>query len=171
MLLLQNLLIPIDPFYLTWKAREFGLHTRFIELAGEVNTSMPQYVISKIADGLNSQGKSIKGSKILMLGVAYKKNVDDMRESPSVELIEMLLELGADVDYHDPYVPVLPPMREHQLDMKSMSLNDETINSYACVILATDHDGVDYDHILKNCALFVDSRGVIRKDTENLVRA
>ena len=112
--------IPIDPFYLTWKAREFGLHTRFIELAGEVNTAMPEYVVSKISGGLNQNGKSVKDSKILVLGVAYKKNVDDMRESPSIELIEMLLKLDAHVDYHDPHVLKLPPMREHDLNMSSV---------------------------------------------------
>lgn len=163
--------IPIDPFYLTWKAREFGLHTRFIELAGEVNTAMPEYVVSKISNGLNENGKSVRGSKVLVLGVAYKKNVDDMRESPSIELIESLLKLGAVVDYHDPHVLKLPPMREHDLDMASVELSEEAIAKYDCVLLATDHDGIDYKWVFSHSKLFVDSRGVIKDDALKLVRA
>ena len=162
--------IPIDPFYLTWKAREYGLHTRFIELAGEVNTSMPRYVIDKIVDGLNDGGKSVNGSKVLVLGVAYKKNVDDMRESPSVELMEELLRLGAHVDYHDPHVRVLPKMRKHDLDMSSVDLSEESVAGYDCVLIATDHDDVDYD-LFRHASLVVDSRGVISKTWENLIRA
>jgi len=162
--------IPIDPFYLTWKAREFGLHTRFIELAGEINTSMPSYVISKITDGLNEQGKSVKGAKVMVLGVAYKKNVDDMRESPSVELIEMLDELGAHVHYHDPYVPQLPKMRKYDLNMSSMELTAETIVEYDCILIATNHDGVDYE-LLNDAKLVVDSRGVLDPNASNVFPA
>ncbi|GAA6138639.1 UDP-N-acetyl-D-glucosamine 6-dehydrogenase [Arenicella sp. 4NH20-0111] len=162
--------IPIDPFYLTWKAREFGLHTRFIELAGEVNTSMPSYVISKIVDGLNDQAMSVKGSKILVMGAAYKKNVDDMRESPSVEIMESLIALGAQVDYFDPYVPSLPKMRNHDLDLDSVDFNENTIQAFDCVLIATDHDNVDYS-LLDNATLVVDSRGLISADAPNLVRA
>jgi len=163
--------IPIDPFYLTFKAREFGLHTRFIELAGEINNSMPDYVVSKIIDGMNQQGKSVKGSRILVLGVAYKKNVDDMRESPSVELIEKLMKLEAWVDYHDPLVAELPKMRGHDLSMKSVDLSEAAIKDYDCILLATDHDGIDYSWVMKNAQLFVDSRGIIKDNLENLVRA
>ena len=162
--------IPIDPFYLTWKAREYGLHTRFIELAGEVNTSMPAYVISKVIDGLNKHGKSVKGSKILVLGVAYKKNVDDMRESPSLELIEELISLDAYVSYHDPYVPSLPKMRNHNLDMKSVEFNSGAVKNYDCILIATNHDNVDYS-CLNNSLLVVDSRGILGIHEANVIRA
>jgi len=162
--------IPIDPFYLTWKAREYGLHTRFIELAGEVNTAMPSYVISKITDGLNKMGKAVKNSKVLVLGVAYKKNVDDMRESPSVELIEELLGLGAAVSYHDPYVPSLPKMRKHDLKMESVVFTKKELLNYDCVLIATDHDNVDYD-LLGDAQLVVDSRGLLSVSATNVVRA
>jgi len=162
--------IPIDPFYLTWKAREYGLHTRFIELAGEVNNSMPSYVISKITDGLNSHAKSVSGSKILVLGAAYKKNVDDMRESPSVELIESLLKLGADVAYHDPFVPEIPKMRDHALEMSSVEFSRDSIKQYDCILISTDHDGVDYS-LLKHAQLVVDSRGILSTSYTNLVKA
>ncbi len=162
--------IPIDPFYLTWKAREFGLHTRFIELAGEVNTAMPDYVIAKVGAGLNKHSKSIKGSKILILGVAYKKNVDDMRESPSVELIEKLNDLGALVEYHDPYVPVLPVMRKHDLDMSSQDFSSDDLQQYDCVVVATDHDNVNYE-LLGGCELVVDTRGILDANDLNVVRA
>jgi UDP-N-acetyl-D-glucosamine dehydrogenase len=162
--------IPIDPFYLTWKAREFGLHTRFIELAGEVNTSMPEYVISKITGGLNANDKSVKSAKILVLGVAYKKNVDDMRESPSLELIESLQKLGAIVDYHDPYVPALPKMRQHDLNMRSVEYSEASLKQYDCILLATDHDSVDYG-LLSDVKLVVDSRGVLSVNNANVIRA
>lgn len=163
--------IPIDPFYLTWKAREYGLHTRFIELAGEVNSHMPHWVINKLTSALNERSKPVRGSRILVLGIAYKKNVDDMRESPSVMLIEMLQKKGAHVSYFDPHVPVCPPMREHQLDMQSISLNEETIASFDCVLLATDHDDVDYDLIKKYASLIVDTRGVYREVASHIVKA
>ncbi len=145
--------IPIDPFYLTWKAREYGVNTRFIELAGEVNSSMPEYVISKVAQGLNEHKKSINGSRILVLGIAYKKNVDDMRESPSVEIMEQLQEHGAIVEYSDMYVPVFPKMRRYSFDLKSVDLTKENIQSYDCIVVATNHDDFDYSLIFENAEL------------------
>lgn len=162
--------IPIDPFYLTWKAREFGLHTRFIELAGEVNSGMPDYVISKLTNALNERLKPVRGSRVLVLGIAYKKNVDDMRESPSAILMEKLRDLGAHVDYCDPHVPTFPKMREHNFDLSSVPLTAEGLRSYDCVLLATDHDRFDYDLILGNAALIVDSRGKFEAG-DNVVKA
>lgn len=163
--------IPIDPFYLTWKAREYGVHTRFIELAGEINTKMPNYVIEKVVLGLNEKNKSIKGSKVLVLGIAYKKNVDDMRESPSVEIMERLEDLGAEVSYSDPHVPVFPKMREHYFDLSSVELTEQSLASYDCVLLATDHDKFDYRLIQKHASLIVDSRGKMREKAPNIIRA
>ena len=162
--------IPIDPFYLTWKAREFGVNTRFIELAGEVNTSMPEWVVGKLADALNNKSLPVKGSRILVLGIAYKKNVDDMRESPSVELMQLLANKGALVDYSDPYVPVFPAMRKYHFKLKSVELTAETVASYDCVLLATNHDCFDYPMIEKNAALIVDTRGHFTL-SHNVVRA
>jgi UDP-N-acetyl-D-glucosamine dehydrogenase len=150
--------IPIDPFYLTWKAREFDSPTRFIELAGEINTSMPEYVVGKVAEGLNRHRKAINGSKILVLGLAYKKDIDDLRESPSIELIELLRERGAKVDYNDPYIPVTPKQREHDLRMRSRKLTAAMVGSYDCVLIATDHSSYDYPWIVKNAKLVVDTR-------------
>ena len=163
--------IPIDPFYLTWKAREFGVHTRFIELAGEVNASMPDYVIAKIAAALNQQRKSINGSSILVLGIAYKKNVDDMRESPSVILMEKLRDRGAQVDYSDPHIPSFPKLREHHFDLASVELTPQNLARYDCVLLATDHARFDYDAILKHARLIVDSRGRYLQAAPNIVKA
>ena len=163
--------IPIDPFYLTWKAREYGVHTRFIELAGEVNSSMPDYVVSKIASALNERKKAINGSKILVLGIAYKKNVDDMRESPSVFLMEKLRDLGADISYSDPHVPVFPKMREHHFELSSVALSAATLAAYDCVLLATDHDKFDYDMIRQHAQLVVDSRGKYLNPAVNIVKA
>jgi UDP-N-acetyl-D-glucosamine dehydrogenase len=151
--------IPIDPFYLTWKAREYGVHTRFIELAGEVNSSMPDYVIAKLGAALNTLKKAINGSRVLVLGISYKKNVDDMRESPSVVLMEKLRGLGADVSYSDPHVPVFPKMRRHKFELSSVPLDHDEIASYDCVLLATDHDRFDYELIQKAAKLIVDTRG------------
>jgi UDP-N-acetyl-D-glucosamine dehydrogenase len=151
--------IPIDPFYLTWKAREFGVHTRFIELAGEVNSSMPDYVVGKLTQALNDRTQSVNGSRILVLGIAYKKNVDDMRESPSVILMEKLRDLGAVVHYSDPHIPHFPKMREHYFDLESTPLTAESLASYDCVLLATDHDRFDYDLITAHSALIIDTRG------------
>lgn len=163
--------IPIDPFYLTWKAREFGLHTRFIELAGEVNTNMPHWVISKLVDALNERSKSVKGSRVLVLGIAYKKNVDDMRESPAVELMELLMEKGARVEYSDPYVPVFPKIRRAHYDLKSVALNPELLASFDCVLLATNHDRFDYAMIKEHSALIVDTRGVYIDPSPHIVKA
>ena len=163
--------IPIDPFYLTWKAREFGVHTRFIELAGEVNSAMPDYVISKLVLGLNSAGKAVKGSKILVLGIAYKKNVDDMRESPSVIMMERLRDMGAVVSYSDPHVPQFPKMREHHFDLSSVALTPDVIAGYDCVLLATDHDRFDYELIQLHAALIVDTRGRYTDVADTIVRA
>jgi UDP-N-acetyl-D-glucosamine dehydrogenase len=163
--------IPIDPFYLTWKAREFGLHTRFIELAGEVNAQMPEWVVRKASDALNKNGKPVKDSKILVLGIAYKKNVDDMRESPSVEMMELLTEKGADIQYSDPFVPVFPKMREHSFKLTNVDLTSEIIGSFDCVLLATDHDAFDYDLIKKHAKLIIDSRGKYDEPADNIVKA
>jgi UDP-N-acetyl-D-glucosamine dehydrogenase len=163
--------IPIDPFYLTWKAREYGVHTRFIELAGEVNSSMPDYVIAKVGAALNFLKKSINGSRVLVLGVSYKKNVDDMRESPSVALMEKLRDLGAEVSYSDPHVPVFPKMREHKFDLSSVPLAHDAIASYDCVLLATDHDRFDYDLIKKAAKLIVDTRGRYQESSHQIIKA
>ncbi|HGG03861.1 MAG TPA: nucleotide sugar dehydrogenase, partial [Aliiroseovarius sp.] len=162
--------IPIDPFYLTWKAREFGVHTRFIELAGEINASMPKYVVDKVVQALNDDGKSLKGAKVLALGIAYKRDVDDMRESPSVFVMELLRDWGADVHYSDPNVPVFPIMREHSFNLSSVELNPETLRSFDAVILLTDHSEFDYDMIKDNARLLVDTRGKYRGD-KDVIRA
>jgi UDP-N-acetyl-D-glucosamine dehydrogenase len=163
--------IPIDPFYLTWKARQYGLHTRFIELAGEINSDMPNWVVSKVANALNDRGRAIKGSKILVLGITYKKNVDDMRESPSVKLMEILREKGALLDYSDPHVPMFPKMREHHFDLQSVALNAESIASYDLLLLATDHSAFDYALILRHAKLIVDTRGVYLAPLPNIVKS
>ena len=163
--------IPIDPFYLTWKAREYGVHTRFIELAGEVNSSMPDYVITKVASALNSARRAINGSRILVLGIAYKKNVDDMRESPSVILMEKLQALGAQVAYSDPHIPTFPKMREHHFDLSSVALTSATLSAYDCVLLATDHDKFDYTLIKDSAKLIVDSRGRYLAPANHIVKA
>jgi UDP-N-acetyl-D-glucosamine dehydrogenase len=163
--------IPIDPFYLTWKAREYGLHTRFIEIAGEINTSMPEWVTGKLVDALNDHGKPVKNSKILVLGIAYKKNVDDMRESPSVELMQILQDKGAVISYSDPHVPTFPEMREHSFDLDSVELNIDTISSFDAVLLATNHDSFDYDMIKAAAKILVDTRGQYRENFAALVKA
>jgi len=163
--------IPIDPFYLTWKAREYGLHTRFIELSGEVNKAMPEYVLSKLMDGLNNSGKALNGSKVLVLGIAYKKNVDDMRESPSVEIMELIEAKGGLVGYSDPHVPVFPKMREHHFELSSEILSADNIASFDAVVLATDHDKFDYELIKQHARLIVDSRGKYRAPAEHIIKA
>lgn len=163
--------IPIDPFYLTWKAREYGLNTRFIELSGEVNKAMPEYVLSKLMDGLNQQQKSINGSKILVLGIAYKKNVDDMRESPSVEVMELIRDKNGIVAYSDQHVPTFPKMREHHFDLSSVPLTPETVQSYDAVVITTDHDNVDYEMIKENASLIIDTRGIYRTPAEHIIKA
>jgi UDP-N-acetyl-D-glucosamine dehydrogenase len=163
--------IPIDPFYLTWKAREYGLHTRFIELSGEVNQAMPEYVVGKLMDALNDHGKALKGSRVLILGIAYKKNVDDMRESPSVEIMELLEAKGCVISYSDPHVPVFPKMREHHFELSSLALSEESLAGYDAVVLATDHDKFDYDLIKASARLIVDSRGKYRTAAAHIIKA
>lgn len=164
--------IPIDPFYLTWKAREFGLHTRFIELAGEINAGMPDYVTSRLVSALNGRGISLSCARILVLGIAYKRDVDDMRESPSVFVMERLREWGATVDYSDSNVPEFPKMREHKFDLSSVTITPETVASYDAVLLLTDHSDFDYDLIKTNARILVDTRGRYRGQVaENLCRA
>lgn len=163
--------IPIDPYYLTWKAREYGVNTRFIELAGEVNRAMPGYVVEKLTEGLNDQGKALKSRRILVLGIAYKKNVGDMRESPAVKIMELLRAKGAQVAYADPHVLKFPPMREHRFDLESVTVTAETLRSYDAVVVATAHDAFDYDVIRENASLVIDSRGVYRKSYANVIKA
>ena len=157
--------IPIDPFYLTWKAREVGMPTRFIELAGEINTQMPQYVVSRTTWALNERGKAVKGSRILVLGLAYKPDIDDVRESPSFELIEKLEALGAHVDYNDPHVPATHKMRHHDLKMTSVPLTPQSLQSYDCVLIATHHSAYDWQLIAGNARLIVDTRNSLRDVT------
>lgn len=155
--------IPIDPFYLTWKAREVGRSTRFIELAGEINTAMPHYVIERTQLALNEHSKSLKGANVLALGIAYKKNIDDPRESPSAEIIELLRDRGAEVSYHDPHLPVFPSMRKHRIDLKSVALTATTLAAADCVLILTDHDAVDYSAIAQHAKLVVDTRNAMAR--------
>jgi UDP-N-acetyl-D-glucosamine dehydrogenase len=159
--------IPVDPFYLTWVARKHGVTTRFIELAGEINTSMPAYVVGKIADALNDRGKPVKGSKIVLLGMAYKKDVDDPRESPGFELMELLLQKGAEVEYNDPHIPTLPVMRRHpNLRMSSRELTEDYLSTRDCVLIVTDHSAYDWDWIARHAPLIVDTRNATRDVNE-----
>lgn len=151
--------IPIDPFYLSWKARQYNMTTRFIELAGEINTRMPEYVIGRVMEALNERGKPLKGSSVLVLGLAYKKDVDDVRESPSVILIELLQQRGAKVSYHDPHIPSAKPMREHDIThLRSVPLTPANLQKFDCVLIATDHSRVDYDLVCRHASLVVDTR-------------
>ena len=166
--------IPIDPFYLSWKARQYGMPTRFIELAGEINTQMPEYVVSRVADALNQRSKPLKNSTILVLGIAYKRDVDDCRESPAIELIELLTERGAKVDYNDPHVPRAPHQRKGHLQMSSKKLSPAMLKKYDCVLIATDHTRYDYDMIVKNAPLVVDTRNAtnnVKGKRANVVKA
>jgi UDP-N-acetyl-D-glucosamine dehydrogenase len=167
--------IPIDPFYLTWVARQYGMSTRFIELAGEVNTSMPAYVVSRIGDALNDRSKPIKGSKVCILGMAYKKDVDDPRESPGFELMELLLDKGAKVTYNDPHIPVLPKMRHYpNLKMSSQVLTPEYLASQDCVLISTDHTAYDWKWIVEHSPLVVDTRNatkLVQQGREKIVKA
>jgi UDP-N-acetyl-D-glucosamine dehydrogenase len=155
--------IPIDPFYLTWKAREYGQATRFIELAGEINTSMPDYVVRTIGETLNQERKSIAGSRILLLGVAYKANVDDMRESPSLVLMDLLVGLGAEVEFYDPYIPVIPATREHPqwTGKKSITWNEPVLRGFDLCLIATAHKDVDYSKLVQCSTLIVDTRNAV----------
>lgn len=165
--------IPLDPFYLTWKAREYGIATRFIELAGEVNVAMPRYVVGKVQDALNERAKALKGAKVLLLGLAYKKDIDDPRESPSFELLHLLEERGAKVDYHDPHIPHMPSMRSWPTlaARDSVALDASTVGSYDVVLISTDHSDVDYEMLAKNAKVVVDTRGVFRFERDNVVKA
>ena len=163
--------IPIDPFYLTWKAKEYGLSTHFIELAGEINRDMPEWVVAKIADALNDREKSLKGSRILCLGIAYKRDVDDTRESPSVLVMEILRARGAVVEYSDPYAPAFPKMREHSFDLTSVELTPAALASFDAVVVLTDHSDFDYADILKHADLIIDTRGKYRMAHPKVVKA
>ena len=158
--------IPIDPFYLTWKAREFELQTRFIELAGEINTGMPHHVIARTMDALNDRGRALKGSRVLVLGLAYKRDVDDVRESPSLRIIELLEEKGALVSYHDPLIPKTKETRKHTLEMTSVPLTRETLAAQDAVVIVTDHTSVDYELVVDAAPLVVDTRNATRKVTK-----
>jgi UDP-N-acetyl-D-glucosamine dehydrogenase len=163
--------IPIDPFYLTWKAREYDINTRFIELAGEVNSNMPYWVLNKVVDSLNDHGKSLKEAKILILGIAYKKNVDDMRESPAVKLMELLSQKGAKIEYSDPFIPVFPAIRKYSFDLSSVNLTSNNIAKYDLLLLVTNHDNFDYSLIQKHAKIIIDTRGVYSKYYENVIKA
>lgn len=164
--------IPIDPFYLTWKAREFDIRTRFIELAGEINTAMPDYVIQKIILGLNQKGLAISRSKILLLGLAYKKNVNDLRESPSLVILKKLQDLGANVNYSDPFIPSIPKnLRKHDLSMNSLELSPQVLSDHDVVIVCTDHDSFDWDLIQNHATLIIDTRGRFKEDKQTVIRA
>jgi UDP-N-acetyl-D-glucosamine dehydrogenase len=155
--------IPIDPFYLTWKAREYGKHTRFIELAGEINTATPEYVVHRVADALNTRNKAVKGGRVLILGLAYKPNVDDEHESPSYVLMDLLSERGAELKYYDPYVPVIKPTREHShwAGKKSVEWDRATIESFDLVLIATNHSCVNYQELADWAQGIVDTRNAM----------
>lgn len=163
--------IPIDPYYLTWKARQYGINTRFIELSGEVNRAMPEYVVNKLIDGLNQLGRPLKGSKILVLGISYKKNVDDMRESPSVAIMELIQEKGGILAYSDPHVPSFPKMRKHNFHMTDTPITKEILSNHDAVVIATNHDKFDYKLIKENSRLIIDTRGVYRERSQNIIMA
>ena len=166
--------IPIDPFYLTWKAREFEFQTKFIELAGEVNTSMPYYVVQRTMEGLNRQKKAINGAKLLVLGVAYKKDIDDLRESPSLRIITLLKERGAEVDFHDPFIPKVEKAHGFNWEMHSVPLEPERLGEYDAVLVLTDHSGIDYAEVVRQAKLVIDTRNVTKKlghKSEKVIKA
>ena len=163
--------IPIDPFYLTWKAKEFGVHTQMIDVADQVNRAMPEHVIGKLMHGLNTRRKSVAGSKVLVLGLAYKPNVDDSRESPSAEIMDLLIGLDAEVSYSDPHLPSFPVMRNYDIDMESVSITAESLAGFDAVIIATNHDAFDYDLIKQHAELIIDARGVYRTPDDKILRA
>jgi len=165
--------IPLDPFYLSWKARKYGVVPKFIELAGEINATMPRYVVHKLQEALDGLGKKINGSKVLVLGLAYKKDIDDTRESPAFEIIELLEELGANVSYHDPHVPIIPPTRRHpdKAGLRSLHLTGAVLESQDAIVLVTDHTAVDYTLVGRHARLIVDTRGVYRTPASKVVHA
>lgn len=153
--------IPIDPFYLAWKAKAIGRSTKFIELAGEINAQMPGYVVSRVSGALNAEGKSLRGAAILVLGIAYKPDIDDIRESPAATIIELLMDAGAEINYHDPHVPSFPPMRRHDIRLSSVPLTEKTLREQDCVLVVTDHTAVDYGLVGRSARLIVDSRNAM----------
>lgn len=163
--------LPIDPFYLTWKAKQFSVNTHFIELAGKVNCSMPAYVVEKVAHALSSMGQSLAGSRVLILGIAYKKNVDDMRESPSVEIMQQLQDAGVELSYCDPLVPAFPKMRKYHFALDSVPFEAETLASFDCVVISTNHDIFDYELLAAHARLIVDTRGVYRRGNSKIFQA
>ncbi len=162
--------IPIDPFYLAWKAKAIGRSTKFIELAGEINAQMPVYVVSRVIAALNDLGKALRGTNVLLSGIAYKKNIDDVRESPAAEIIELLQAGGASVSYHDPHVPRFPEMRDHAIDLASVPLKAETLEAADCVLIVTDHDAVDYELIGRHARLVVDTRNAMARVSQPRAR-
>ena len=166
--------IPIDPFYLSWKARQYETPTRFIELAGEINTSMPDYVVSRLQDALNGAGRALSGAKVLVLGAAYKKDVDDHRESPSIAIIEKLMAKGAAVNYNDPHIPRFAKQREHDIRLESAPLTAELLTSQDAVVIATDHTAYDYDWIVEHSRIVIDSRNAtknVKRNREKIFKA
>ena len=163
--------IPIDPFYLTWKAKKVGINTRFIKLAGEINSSMPHWVIKKTIQALRDKGKSLNGLSVLVLGIAFKKNIQDTRESPGAELIKILKNKGAKVNYSDPHVPIFPKMREYNFNLTSINLTPQSIKSYDLLLLVTDHAKFDYSMIQKNAKLIIDTRGAYLNRFKNVISA
>lgn len=161
--------IPIDPFYLSWKAKEYGMNLKFIELAGEINSSMPNYVVNKISEYFNNNCKTIKNSKIIILGLSYKKNIDDLRESPSLKIADLLIKLGAEVSYSDPYFEILPKLRNYNINIKNVNLTPSNLSKFDCTILATDHDAFDYDLVKEFSSFIIDTRGRFELQ-ENIIR-
>lgn len=155
--------IPIDPFYLTWKAKEYDIHTHFIELAGEINNTMPYYVINKVMGALNVSGLPMKGAKILVIGVAYKPDVDDMRESPALKVVDLIIKEGANVAYYDPYIPTLPKTRKYELDLHSVNMADLGEEEYDAAIIITDHSNIDYHLVLKKAKIVIDTRNALKQ--------
>jgi UDP-N-acetyl-D-glucosamine dehydrogenase len=161
--------IPIDPFYLSWKARKFGINTRFIELAGEINTMMPEYVMMKTISALNKNKKSLKDSKILVIGIAYKSNIDDSRESPGIKIIELLKDSGAEVSYYDPYIPEIYDMRQTDLIMSSVKLTEKFLKEQDAVIIVTAHSNIDYKSIVDNSSVIIDTRNALSDIKSNKI--
>jgi UDP-N-acetyl-D-glucosamine dehydrogenase len=163
--------IPLDPYYLTWKASQVGIKTRLIQVAGEINTNMPNWVINKTIKELKSRNKSLKGLNVLILGIAFKKNVQDSRESPGIEIMAILKKKGANVNYSDPHIPIFPKIRRYTFDLSSIKLTSQSIRSYDLLILATDHEKFDYPLIKKYAKLIIDTRGVYPVETDNVINA
>ena len=162
--------IPIDPFYLTWKAKELGYATRFIELAGEINARMPAHVVSRVAEALNDDGQSLRGARVLVLGIAYKPNIDDVRESPAAPIIESMVEQGAEVAYHDPHVATFPDMRHHDIDLASVPLDEERLRRQDCVLIVTDHAAIDWAMVGLHARLIVDTRNAMAREPDAAAR-